>query len=161
MSAPIFPIARSRGLVAQESDSELLIYDLNADRAHCLNTTVAAVWRLCDGTRSPTEISAAVGEILRQDVPEDLVWLALEQLSEQNLLEGNVGPRENGISRRELIRRIGLATMVALPVVASLAVPTSALAATSCTCTGQLSCVSQTGCPPYCNQRTSLCVATV
>ncbi|MCV4613842.1 PqqD family protein, partial [Escherichia coli] len=61
MSTPYFPKARTGGLVTQDFDKELLVYDLQTDRAHCLNETAAAVWRACDGTKSVNEIAAAVG----------------------------------------------------------------------------------------------------
>ena len=37
------PKARSQGLSVQEFDSELLVYDESALRAHCLNSTAASV----------------------------------------------------------------------------------------------------------------------
>lgn len=158
MSTPFLPIARSRGLVVQESDSELFVYDLDADRAHCLNASAAAVWRACDGNRSVSEIVAAVERSLKQKVNEDLVLLALDQLGENDLLINRQERQFIGISRREVIRRVGFASLAALPVIASMAAPESVFAAASCACTGQLSCVSQSGCPTYCNQRIGLCV---
>jgi hypothetical protein len=63
-------------------------------------------------------------------VPEEFVWLALEQLGGDGLLEARVRrpPALAGLSRRELIRRVGLAA-VALPAVASIVAPTPADAA--------------------------------
>ena len=43
------PQARRSGLIIQEVDSEILIYDQNTDKAHCLNQTAANVWKYCDG----------------------------------------------------------------------------------------------------------------
>jgi hypothetical protein len=64
-------------------------------------------------------------------VPEEFVWLALEQLGRDGLLEERVARPEAlaGLSRRELIRRVGLAAAVTLPAVASIVAPTPADAA--------------------------------
>lgn len=157
MSNSPFPTARRRGLVVQQVRNELLVYDLDTDRAHCLNETAAAVWRACDGKRPVAEIAAAAGSEIRQRLNEDAVWLAIDQLAEHRLLEGQIERKFDPISRREAVRRIGMASMAALPVIASLAAPKSVFAAASCACEGQLSCVSQAGCPTYCNQRLNLC----
>ena len=46
------PVARQNALVMQDVDDELLIYDLQTDKAHCLNRSAVLVWKLCDGTNS-------------------------------------------------------------------------------------------------------------
>ena len=46
------PIARSENLLIEDVSGELLIYDVNTNRAHCLNESAAAIWRHCDGSRS-------------------------------------------------------------------------------------------------------------
>jgi coenzyme PQQ synthesis protein D (PqqD) len=43
------PLARSDGLIVQELDGELLVYDLERHRAHRLSETAAFVWRRCEG----------------------------------------------------------------------------------------------------------------
>jgi len=82
-------------------------------------------------------------------VTEDFVWLAIAQLSENNLLEKAVPSNFEGTSRREVIKKIGLASMVAVPVIASLVAPQSALAASSCACVNPPSCSNSpnAGCP--------------
>lgn len=160
MITPNPPRARNSGLVIQELENEVLIYDLDNDSAHCLNDTAAAVWRACDGHRQIKEITSFVKTQLKNDITEDVVLLALKRLEEHNLLEQKFDYVPGGVSRREAVRRIGIASMVALPVIASLSVPKSVFAANSCACQGQLSCVTQTGCPTYCNQRTGLCEAS-
>lgn len=37
------PLARSEGLVIQEMPDEVLVYDLETNKAHCLNETAAFV----------------------------------------------------------------------------------------------------------------------
>ncbi|MFN6963412.1 MAG: PqqD family protein [Pyrinomonadaceae bacterium] len=136
MNSSQFPKARKSGLVVQEMPDEVLVYDLNADKAHCLNQTAATVWKACDGNTSIAEIARICGAAGN----EDLVWLAIDQLSESELLEQNVAPDFKGQSRREVIKKIGLASMVAIPVVASLVAPRNALAAQSCNCVNDTEC---------------------
>jgi hypothetical protein len=136
-TVPARPKARAEGVVVRELPDEVLVYDLDTHKAVCLNSTAAAVWRLCDGRRSAEEIRSALERKAGGGVPVELVWLALEQLGKDKLLDARV-PRPEalaGITRRELIRRIGLAAAVALPAVASVVAPTPAQAA-SCLPTG-------------------------
>jgi hypothetical protein len=90
-------------------------------------------------------------------VSEDLVWLAIDQLSENGLLTDAVPARFSGPSRRQVIKTIGLASVVAVPVIASLVAPQNALAAVSCTCTPNVgaTCNGQTGCPSTNNCNTN------
>ncbi len=144
-----FPIARKNGLVVQEVPDEVLVYDLETNKAHCLNQSAAMIWRSCDGKNSVSEIATLVEEQAGNKVTEDFVWLAIDQLSENNLLEKQLTPNFPGQSRREVIKKIGLATMVAIPVIASLVAPQSALAANSCACNnpGQCGNPPNAGCP--------------
>lgn len=126
------PIARKEGLVIQEMPAEVLVYDLDTNKAHCLNETAAFVWKSCDGKNSVADITKLVGHDSGSVVPEDLVWLAIDQLSEKNLLENSLKADFNGSTRREVIKKIGLAAVVGLPLVMSLTAPTSVSAAASC-----------------------------
>jgi len=143
------PIARKSGLVVQEVPDEVLVYDLESNKAHCLNQSAAMVWRSCDGNNSVSEIAKLVEGQAGGKVTEDFVWLAIDQLSENNLLEKAVPSSFEGTSRREVIKKIGLASMIAVPVIASLVAPQSALAASSCSCVNPPSCanVPNAGCP--------------
>jgi len=136
------PIARKSGLVVQEVPDEVLVYDLESNKAHCLNRSAAMVWRSCDGNNSVAEIAKLVEEQAGGKVTEDFVWLAIDQLSENNLLEKEVAISFKGQSRREAIKKIGMASMIAVPVIASLVAPQSALAAASCSCNTPPSCNS-------------------
>ena len=119
------PKARKSGLVVQEMPDEVLVYDLNSNKAHCLNQTAATVWRACDGNNTVSDIATSFGK-----GSEDLVWLAIDQLVEK------------GQSRREVIKKIGLASIIAVPMVASLVAPQNALAASSCHCVNNVQCIS-------------------
>jgi hypothetical protein len=144
-----FPTARKNGLVMQEMPDELLVYDTENNKAHCLNQTAAFVWKSCDGNRSVADISNLYGAESGAKISEDLIWLAIDQLSENNLLEKEVKSAFAGQSRRDVIKKIGLASVVAIPIVASLVAPKSALAVGSCTCTGSsiTKCAANPGCP--------------
>lgn len=126
----IRPTAKKDNLVIQKTENELLVYDLNSNRALCLNETSVLVWKFCDGQMSVSEIAANVSKSLNKTVSEELVWLALDQLEKEGLLEGRQGIESpfEGVSRREVIRKVGMASMVALPIISSIAAPTSAQA---------------------------------
>jgi hypothetical protein len=116
-----FPIARQNGLVVRELPDETLVYDLRANKAHCLNRASALVWRLCDGRTGPDELAAALRDELGVPDGEAAARLALEQLSRRGLLERPVeaaAPAER-IGRREALRK--LAVLGALPLVMTIA----------------------------------------
>ena len=149
MNNPQNPVARKTGLVIQEVPDEVLVYDLDTNKAHCLNRTAAMVWRSCDGTRSVSDIAAHLGTVSGETVTDDLVWLAIDQLNANDLLEKKMSAEFNGLSRRDVIKRIGLSSMIALPVIASLVAPPSAMAAASCACNDVADCSvpPNVGCP--------------
>ncbi|MBK7705313.1 MAG: PqqD family protein [Acidobacteria bacterium] len=128
------PKSRHDELVVQEVDGELLIYDLRNDKAFCLNPTSALVWQACDGKRSVAEINAYVSEKLNAESNEDLVWLAIDQLKKEKLFDNGPEVKDyfEGMSRREVIKKVGLASAVMLPIVASLVAPMAIHAASGC-----------------------------
>jgi hypothetical protein len=144
----LIPEARSEGLVVQELSGEVLVYDRERHKAHCLNQTAALVWKHCDGRSSVAEMARAISGEVNSPVDEDLVWLGVEQLSKTNLLHERalIPERNSGLTRREVMRRIGLAAAVALPVVTSIVAPTAAHAA-NCIPSGQPCSPGQTCCP--------------
>lgn len=152
------PAARTAGIVVQDSSDEVLVYDMESDKAHCLNQTAAAVWKACDGKTSVNDIAEIISSNAGQRVPEDLVWLAIDQLSESNLLERSVTSKFAGESRRSVIKKIGFASMVALPVIASLVAPKSVMASASCICAETSDCEITPLCNGVCNQMDGVCV---
>ena len=145
------PVARRSGLVVQEMENEVLVYDVARNRAHCLNETAASVWRECNGKRTPEQIAEGLETQMGVTVPVELVWLAIEQFADSELLENTEFRRTTKRSRREAIKTIGLATMISLPVVASLVAPPNALSSSSCVCTSPAACATQTSCPSTTN----------
>jgi hypothetical protein len=141
------PIARKQGLVTQELPDEVLVYDLDRDRAHCLNTTAAFVWQRCNGRNTTAQIAQTLGRHFDCAVDEKIVWLALEQLGRNHLLERQPAPPPalTGMDRRAMVRALGLAAVVAIPVVKSIVAPTPAQAAT-CTPKGGACSVSPQCC---------------
>jgi hypothetical protein len=127
------PRARQKGLVVQSLTAELLVYDLERHRAHCLNQTATRVWHLCDGKTSVAAIARQLGGDLEASVADSVVWHALDQLSRGHLLQEavpeSVGP--GSMSRRTFLRKaaaIGGISMMA-PVVLSVLAPLPAQAA--------------------------------
>jgi hypothetical protein len=131
------PVARKQGLVIQELPDEVLVYDLDRDLAHCLNTTAAFVWQRCNGRNTTAQIAQTLGRQFDCAVDEKIVWLALDQLGRNHLLDRQpaLPPALMGMDRRAMVRALGLAAIVAVPVVKSIVAPTPAQAAT-CVPTG-------------------------
>lgn len=128
----IMPRARKAGLVVKGLNDEVLVYDLERDKAHSLNSSAAFIWKKCNGRRSVAEVAQALSREFQVPADEQTVWLALDQLSKFNLLEAKV-TRPAGvpnISRRQMMR-IGAAAAFALPVIVSIVAPTAANAQTS------------------------------
>ncbi len=150
------PLARKEGLVIQELPDEVLVYDLDRDRAHCLNETAAFVWQRCDGRTSTVEIARSLGKKVNAPVDEKVVWFAIDQLGRNHLMSTRPVPPQMiaGLNRREMVRALGLAAAVAVPVVVSIVAPTPAQATTcvaqngSCAsgqiCCQGLTCISNT-----------------
>ena len=121
----LLPLAREARLIIKELDDEVLVYDLETDKAHCLNQTAARVWKYCDGNTSVAQLRELIEKETALAVPEEVVWLALDQLEKFRLLE-SVPPKPPsmaGMKRRQLIKTLGIAA-IALPVIVSIVSPT-------------------------------------
>lgn len=150
MESNFSPICRRDELVIQELINEVLIYDLKNDKALCLNETSALVWSLCNGTNSVSKIAKEVSGKINTPVSEDLIWLALDQLRKENLIEESeeIVSRFKGMSRRDMIKKAGLASAIALPVISSLVAPPAALGQ-SCVAITEPCVPSGTPCCPH------------
>jgi hypothetical protein len=140
----VLPPARTEQLIVQELPGELLVYDLDRHKAHCLNQASAFVWKHCDGKMSVTEVRRLLEKELSTSVDDDVVWLALGQLRRFHLLEeesrGILGMK---VTRRDLVRKY-LPAALALPLILSIPAPTAAQAASN-------ACAAATGRPNGCN----------
>jgi hypothetical protein len=120
------PLQRTSDIVVQNYNNEILIYDLRQNKAHCLNDAAAAIWKACDGTKS----TETLGQLFGGD---ETVWLALSELKNRDLIENaDIEERLSGMSRREVIKKVGIGAMIALPIVTSLVAPQAAHAASNC-----------------------------
>jgi hypothetical protein len=123
------PKARSQGLTIQQLDSELMVFDETAARAHCLNATAALVWQYCDGNTSVAAMAARLGADAGAAVDEDIVVFALSELGARNLLEQPIRALgRGGLNRRQVLARLGVTAGILLPMITSLVAPSSAAA---------------------------------
>ena len=126
MATDGWPSARVDGLIVQPlPPDEVLVYDTERHKAHCLNKSAALVWQTCDGRTSIEEIAESLQRemgIASREAAQDAVWVALDRLSRRHLLQETVTPPAlaQGISRREFVRRAAIAVAIGLPVVASI-----------------------------------------
>ncbi|HEX8772345.1 MAG TPA: PqqD family protein [Pyrinomonadaceae bacterium] len=126
------PRARHAQLVVKELTDETLVYDEETHEAHCLNQTAAFVWKHCNGHMSAAEMARQLERLRGTPVSEQVVWLALRQLAKSRLLEGPLErpSTEGKISRRALMRTLGVAAAASVPLVTSIVAPTAVSAAT-------------------------------
>jgi hypothetical protein len=127
------PVGRREGLLTEELDGEVLVYDLSGDTALHLNETAALVWRSCDGSRTVAELAALVSEELGERTDDDVVLMALDNLADHGLISSGYEERDGAavaLSRRRFFRRVGVAGGAAFsaPVVYAALVPTAAAA---------------------------------
>lgn len=127
------PLRRVEGLVVTELHDEVLVYDLERHRAHCLNTTAALVFRKCDGRTSVRQMADALTAGSAR-TREATVWLALQKLEKSRLLAAPIPAAESGVglSRREVLRRAAVLSGLLLPAITSVVAPTPAEAAATC-----------------------------
>ena len=125
-----YPKSRQSDLVVQDYGRETLIYDLLIDKVFCLNETSAMVWLNCDGEKTIEEIAGLMSEKLKANVPPELVWLALDSLKRDNLLEKTETFENifNGLNRRQIIKKVGFVSMIVLPLISSVIAPSALMA---------------------------------
>lgn len=144
----VSPVARTESLIVKEVDGETLVYDTKTDEAHCLNETAALVWKNCDGQKSVSEIAQFLSAQSNSEVKDEIVWLALDQLTRFKLLQ-EAPPKPAlfaGLTRRQMVARLGIAA-VAIPAIISIVSPTALAAGASCIPTGSpFCCVSPNDC---------------
>jgi len=137
MGEKALPIPRRRhvGIMVQDLADEVLVYDLERHRAHCLNRTAAFVWQHCDGKIPLAEVARQLETAFKVPAGETLVWLALGRLERAHLLQERLhAPAEAAhYSRREFVRKLRQLGVISalLPAVSSIGTPT-AEAAVSC-----------------------------
>jgi len=127
-------VPRRKDVIARQLSGELLLYDTETYKAHCLNSAAADVWTHCDGERTVADIVRVVEKQHNYRVSENSVWMALDQLQKSGLLLNQIPSlaERNVLSRRAAVRQMGTAAMLILPVITSILVPTPAEAASPC-----------------------------
>lgn len=138
------PRATACEIIIQELKDEVLIYRLAVDKAVCLNPTAAFIWKKCDGQTSVADISRQLARAAGQPVNEDIVWLTLDLLEKEELIDQSdlTAFHFNNLSRREIIGKVGLATLIMLPTISLLAVPSAAAAQSGTTTPSNGACSS-------------------
>ena len=81
------PARRTQDLESQEVGDELMLIDARSDRVHVLNPTMAAIWKLCDGERSPEQIAQALSGVVDCSEVEDLLTVTCDSLRSLAALE--------------------------------------------------------------------------
>jgi hypothetical protein len=80
---------RAPGIEERTAGSDLVLYDSTGGRLHVLNLTAAAVWRLCDGSKTVDDILEQVGVKFAfndGDQPRSDIKGLLGNLREQGLI---------------------------------------------------------------------------
>ena len=124
MHSATLPYARRDNLIVEKVDDEVLLYDLQNEKAHVLNPTAALVWKLADGNRTIADLAHAVALETQSPSDEDLVWLALSQLSRAGLLQASATPTPTipRMNRREFLQKATYAAVL-IPVVKTIQAP--------------------------------------
>ncbi|HET8675969.1 MAG TPA: PqqD family protein [Blastocatellia bacterium] len=146
------PLARKDGLLVRAVNEEMLVYDLERHKAHCLNRTAALVWGHCDGKATVADVARLVGKKIGTPPDEETIRNALSQLDRAGLLQGRLTRADNArrLSRRQAVRSLSVAAAAAVPIVTTIVAPHAAEAGTCTpageTCTGLPCCGSATRC---------------
>jgi hypothetical protein len=120
---------RVQGFEIERTAEEILAVKPATSESHALNQSAAAVFDLCDGRSSRAQMAAEVRRRTGLPADEEIVDLALAELADAELVDLD-GLELPIVSRRSLIRRLGLSTSAAmmLPVVETVLLPSVAAA---------------------------------
>lgn len=114
-------------VIIERCGSEMVVFVPATNEAHSLNRTASVIFDLCDGVTTPAQMVAALQDV---GLPADtaIVNLALAELSEASLVVVDDQRQQLGVSRRTVIRRLGLsaAAIAMLPVVETILVQPAA-----------------------------------
>ena len=105
------PLARKRDIFVENLPEEVVLYDKNTNKVHCLNKTAAAIWESCDGSRTVDGLAHIAEAKVGAPADRKVVLQALEELEKADLLEaGSAMVADAGVtSRREAVSKIALA----------------------------------------------------
>src|SRR5579859_4188345 len=116
---------RVEGVQTERAADEILAVRPGTTEAHAINQSAAAVFDLCDGTKSKAEMAAEIQRRTGLPADEEIVDLALEELADAGLVMLDEAEPRATVTRRSLIRRFSLtaAAVAMLPVVETILVP--------------------------------------
>jgi hypothetical protein len=130
---PIVPFSE---LTMQQVGDDLIVFDPQEKKAHCLNRVAAYVLRSCDGKLTVNEIASELSkEFEVENEAEALTLLALEELSKAGLVaNSNVLIDKTHIDRRNFLKKAITATLAASLVTTILLPPPAAHACVKIGC---------------------------
>jgi hypothetical protein len=116
--------------LTRQFHDELLVYDAERHKAHCLNKTAAVVWLECSGDATLPEIAKKLKSYFRSS-DDTLVRLSVAKLGKAGLLEkaDAVFDGRESVNRRYVLKRIRAMAVVALPLITTMLVPIPTAAA--------------------------------
>lgn len=116
---------RVEGVHIERAADEILAVKTATSEAHALNQSAAVIFDLCDGRTSKSEMAAQVQRRTGLPADEEIVDLALAELTDAGLVVLDSPEPRATTSRRSLIRRFALsaAAVAMLPVVETILVP--------------------------------------
>ncbi|MBX7169635.1 MAG: PqqD family peptide modification chaperone [Pyrinomonadaceae bacterium] len=163
----MLPIAKTANIVVQELSNETLVYDVKSNKAICLNSSAAFVWKNCDGENDVQKLMNSFQGNFNLKINEDFISLTLDELAKADLIEGYETKFGSRISRRKVLLNYAL-PMAMLPVITTLIAPLSSQAASGpvCAANSSLSCSNDAQCvtlfspfPPTCFIPGTVCSA--
>src|SRR5215813_8633247 len=105
---------RVEGVQIEHAADEILALKPGSLEAHALNQSAAAVYELCDGKTSKSEMAAEIRHRTGLPADEEIVDLALAELIDAGLVVLDDPQPRATITRRSLIRRLALSSMAAM-----------------------------------------------
>jgi PqqD family protein of HPr-rel-A system len=110
------PLPRVRpGLLRHQLDDQVLVYDSREDRVHLLDPTTACVLTLLqEGGWTPEGIAAELSARIGMTSGAAFLPLALDELRGAGLLESEIDPPVVDVSRRDMMRKVAMASAAAL-----------------------------------------------
>ena len=121
------PVARSEGVLAEQVDGDLVIYDEATNTAHCLSPDAASVWSHCDGTASAEDLASSL------ELSSGTVDQAVAELRDAGLLIQAPGHTRRDVAKRVAV--VGGAALVGPALLTSMPVPAAAAACSRPACT--------------------------
>jgi hypothetical protein len=147
LSALPVPARRDpRHFNSESLGSEIVLFDTERIQYHTLNETANAVWKVCDGLRTPADIARDL------ELPGEAVELAVAELGEAGLLEASQEAFDARVHRRRALKLVaaGVIGAVGLPAVTSITVPHAMASVSSCGEPSTVPLESPCGCTSEC-----------